>query len=76
MVNGFCIVCSEKCEWIKYKNIFFIYLFLVEKVKKIYIDMKKKYEEVNGLKLIYEIFIKEFINDVDYLFENIKLKMV
>lgn len=75
MVNGFCTVCSEKCEWIKHKNTPFIYSFSVEKVKKTYTDMKKKYEEANGLKLTHETFIKELTNDVDYLFENIKLKM-
>lgn len=42
MVNGFCTVCSEKCEWIKHKNTPFIYSFSVEKVKKTYTDMKKK----------------------------------
>lgn len=75
MNNGFCTVCDEKCSWTKHKNTPFRYSFSVEKVKKTYTNMKAKYEEANGLKLTHETYIEELTNDVDYLFENIKLKM-
>lgn len=41
MLNrGFCIVCIGKCIWFDYKNEFYIFRYLVDKVRKIYIDMK------------------------------------
>lgn len=43
---------------------------------KIYIEMKKRYEEVKGLKLIYEYFIKEFLFDVKIIFLGVMERMM
>lgn len=73
--SGFCKICIGKCIWFDYKKIFYLFKYFVEKVKKIYIEMKQKYEQVKGLILMYESYIKDFIYDVEYFFENVKLMM-
>lgn len=75
MINGMCRICIGKCIWLDYKNMLYIFKYLVEKVKKMYVEMKEKYEKVKGLKMMYEIYIEEFIYDVDYFFENVQMMM-
>lgn len=53
-----------------------MYKYFVVKVKKIYIEMKKKYEKVKGLKMIYKFFIEEFIFEVEYFFICIKQRVL
>lgn len=76
MKDGFCIVCIKKCKWIEYKNVCYKFVYVIEKVKKIYIEMKQKYEEVKGFKLIYEFFIVNLLKDVEYLFVYVNGMMI
>lgn len=46
MKNGYCIIC--KCKWNDYRYVFYKFVFVVKNVKKIYIEMKIKYEKVKG----------------------------
>lgn len=48
----------------------------MDKVKKIYIEMKQKYEKVIGFKLIYEFFIVNLLKDVEYLFVYVNGMMI
>lgn len=75
MINDYCIVCIKKCIWFDYKNMCYIFRYNIEKVKKIYIEMKKKYEKVKGFKMIYQVFIEGFICDVENFFDCVKRRM-
>lgn len=48
----------------------------MDKVKKIYIEKKQKYEKVIGFKLIYEFFIVNLLKDVEYLFVYVNGMMI
>lgn len=37
---GCCRICIGKCIWLDYKNIFYIFKYVIEIVKKIYVEMK------------------------------------
>lgn len=75
MTNGKCRICIGKCIWSDHKNTPYIFKYSLEKVKKTYTEMKKKYEQAKGSKLTHETYIEELTYDVDYLFENVKLMM-
>lgn len=46
--EGNCRICFEKCIWLEYKNICYIFKYVIEKVIKIYVGMKERYEKVIG----------------------------
>lgn len=52
MNNGFCIVCIQKCIWFNYRSLCYILKYIIKRVKKIYKEMKEKYEKVKGFKKI------------------------
>lgn len=46
--EGNCRICLEKCVWLEYKNILYVIKCVIEKVIKIYVEMKDRYEKVIG----------------------------
>lgn len=47
-MEGNCKICFEKCIWLKYKQVSYIFKYVIEKVIKIDVEMKKRYEVVFG----------------------------
>lgn len=76
MKDGFCIVCIKKCKWIVYRIVCYKFVYVIDKVKIIYIKMKDKYEKVKGCRLIYEFFIVNLLKDVEYLFVCVNGMMI
>lgn len=76
MKDGYCAICSDKCNWNVHKNTPYKFDFVVKKVKKTYTEMKKKYEEAKGLKLTHELFIKELLLDVKCIFIGVTERMM
>lgn len=68
MKDGFCTVCIKKCKWTEHKNARYKFVYVTEKVKKTYTEMKQKYEEAKGSKLTHESFIANLSKDVEHLF--------
>lgn len=58
MIDGLCRICIGRCIWLEYKNMLYIFRYLVEKVKKMYVEMKEKYEKVKGLKMMYKFILR------------------
>lgn len=46
--KGNCRICFEKCVWINYRIILYVFKYVIEKVIKMYFEMEKKYKEVKG----------------------------
>lgn len=77
MTDGICTICTGRCIWSEHKNTPYIFRYSVEKVKKTYAGMKKKYEKAKGSKMTHETYIKELTctYDVDDLLENVQMMM-
>lgn len=52
--EGNCRICYEKCNWIVYKNVKYFIKYVIKFVKKIYVEMKERYEGVLERKFMYE----------------------
>lgn len=72
MTNGRCRICFGKCIWSVHKNTPYVIKYSTEKVKKIYTEMKQKYEQATGSALTRETYIEELTYNLDYLFDNVK----
>lgn len=51
---GNCKICFYKCVWLDYKNVKFCFKYVIEIIIKIYIEMKKIYEEGLEKNVLYE----------------------
>lgn len=68
MKDGYCTVCIKKCIWKEHKNARYKFIYVTDKVKKTYTEMKQKYEKAIGSKLTHESFIANLSKDVEHLF--------
>lgn len=68
MKDGYCTICIKKCIWTEHKNARYKFIYVTDKVKKTYTEMKQKYENALGSKLTHESFIASISKDVEQLF--------
>lgn len=68
MKDGYCTVCIKKCIWKEHKNARYKFIYVTDKIKKTYTEMKQKYEKAIGSKLTHESFIANLSKDVEHLF--------
>lgn len=66
MMNGFCTVCSGKCSWTCHKNSNFRFDYCVKKVKKSYLEMKRR----------YDVLIEDMISEVENIFATVNCKNI
>lgn len=76
MKDGICAICSDKCNWNDHITAPYKIDFVVQKVKKTYTEMKKKYDDATGQILTHEIFIKELLFDVRMIFLGVMVRMM
>lgn len=76
MTDDHCTVCTGKCIWSDHKNARYTFKYTKEKVKKTYIEMKKKYGDAKGATMKYKTFIEELTHDMNDLYNNVKLRMI
>ncbi|XP_062572462.1 uncharacterized protein LOC134234415 [Saccostrea cucullata] len=70
--TGKCEICPGHCDWYDHKNTPYIFRFKTEKVKKMYAEMKRKYEDAVGETMNYETYIHNLKCDINEVFKKIK----
>ncbi|XP_061176106.1 uncharacterized protein LOC133185061 [Saccostrea echinata] len=70
--TGNCKICPGHCHWSDHKNTPYIFRFKTEKVKKMYTEMKRKYEEAVGETMNYETYIHNLKGDINDVFKKIR----
>lgn len=73
--SGFCTICPGNCNWFCHKKTSYVLTFSLQKVKKTFTEMKRKYEQSMGLKLTHEQYIKELTENVDDNFKYVNHMM-
>uniref|UniRef100_A0A8C8F9P1 Septin-type G domain-containing protein n=1 Tax=Oncorhynchus tshawytscha TaxID=74940 RepID=A0A8C8F9P1_ONCTS len=59
-----CTVCIKKCSWNDHCKEKFIYVFKTEEGESTYLDLKRKYEELEGQSLTAKMFLIIFLKEL------------
>lgn len=74
-LNGNCTVCPKRCNSNNHSKVPFIFKWYTQRVKKIYSELKDKYDEANKKKISQECVLNKIQKDIEKISIEMQSKL-